>query len=43
MRYALVADVHANLPALETVLADIAGRADVDATYHLGDLVGYAP
>jgi predicted phosphodiesterase len=43
MRYALVSDIHANLPALEAVLADIATQADVAATYHLGDLVGYAP
>ena len=43
MRYALISDIHANLPALEAVLADIAPRPDVDATYHLGDLVGYAP
>jgi predicted phosphodiesterase len=43
MRYALIADIHANLPALEAVLADIARRPDVAATYHLGDLVGYAP
>src|SRR6266576_339780 len=43
MRYALIADIHANLPALDAVLADIDGRPDVDATYHLGDLVGYAP
>jgi len=43
MRYALISDVHANLPALEAVLADIDGRAGVDALYHLGDLVGYAP
>lgn len=43
MRYALISDIHANLPALEAVLADIAARGDVDATYHLGDLVGYAP
>jgi predicted phosphodiesterase len=42
MRYALISDIHANLPALEAVLADIE-RQDVDATYHLGDLVGYAP
>ena len=42
MRYALISDMHANLPALEAVLADIAGR-DADSTYHLGDLVGYAP
>jgi predicted phosphodiesterase len=43
MRYALVSDIHANLPALEAVLADIAGQPDIAATYHLGDLVGYAP
>lgn len=43
MRYALISDVHANLPALEAVLADIDGRAGVAGVYHLGDLVGYAP
>jgi predicted phosphodiesterase len=43
MKYALITDVHANLPALEAVLRDIAGRPSVQATYHLGDLVGYAP
>ncbi len=43
MRYALISDIHANLPALEAVLADIARQLDVGATYHLGDLVGYAP
>ena len=42
MRYALISDIHSNLPALQSVLADIAKR-NVDATYHLGDLVGYAP
>jgi len=42
MRYALLSDIHANLPALEAVLADVARRG-VDGTYHLGDLVGYAP
>jgi len=42
MRYALISDVHANLPALQAVLRDIATR-DADATFHLGDLVGYAP
>ena len=42
MRYALLSDVHANLEALDAVLADIDRRGDVDATYHLGDLVGYA-
>ncbi len=43
MRYALISDIHANLPALDAVLADIAARPDVNATYHLGDLVGYSP
>ena len=43
MKYALISDIHANLPALEAALAEIRRRGDVDATYHLGDLVGYAP
>jgi predicted phosphodiesterase len=43
MRYALISDIHANLPALEAVLDDIDRRADTHAIYHLGDLVGYAP
>lgn len=42
MRYALISDIHANLPALDAVLADIDARGDVDAIYHLGDLVGYS-
>ena len=42
MRIALISDVHANLPALEAVLDSVAAEG-VDATYHLGDLVGYAP
>jgi predicted phosphodiesterase len=43
MKIALISDIHANLPALEAVLADIETRGDIAATYHLGDLVGYAP
>jgi predicted phosphodiesterase len=43
LRVALISDIHANLPALEAVLADLARRGDVTAVYHLGDLVGYAP
>ena len=43
MRYALLSDIHANLPTLEAVLEDLRGRNGVDAVYHLGDLVGYAP
>jgi predicted phosphodiesterase len=46
MRYALISDIHANLHALDSVLADIDARgegdAPVDAIYHLGDLVGYS-
>jgi putative phosphoesterase len=42
MRIAIFSDIHANMPALETVLADIGSR-HVDTTYCLGDLVGYAP
>ena len=42
MRYALISDIHANLPALDAVLADIDARGDVDAIHHLGDLVGYS-
>ncbi len=43
MRTALISDIHGNLPALEAVLAHLDARTDVDAVYHLGDLVGYAP
>lgn len=42
MRYALISDIHANLPALDAVLADIDARGDVDAIVHAGDLVGYS-
>lgn len=40
MKIALFSDIHANLPALESCLADIDSRK-VDAVYCLGDLVGY--
>ncbi|MGA0559711.1 metallophosphoesterase family protein [Larkinella sp. VNQ87] len=40
MKLALFSDIHANLPALEAVLADIDDRKP-DAVYCLGDLVGY--
>src|SRR5688572_25809564 len=43
MRIALISDIHANLPALEAVLADVDADNTIDAIYHLGDLVGYAP
>jgi predicted phosphodiesterase len=40
MRLAILSDIHANLPALVAVLADIDSRG-VDDIVHLGDLVGY--
>jgi putative phosphoesterase len=40
MRIAVFSDIHGNLQALESVLADIRGQAP-GATYCLGDLVGY--
>ncbi|HJR15535.1 MAG TPA: metallophosphoesterase family protein [Gemmatimonadales bacterium] len=43
MRYALISDIHANLPALEAVLQDVRLLQHVATIYHLGDLVGYAP
>jgi predicted phosphodiesterase len=39
---ALDSDIHATLPALDAVLADIDRRGDVTAIYHGGDLVGYS-
>jgi putative phosphoesterase len=38
MRLAIISDVHANLAALQAVIADIGAR-DVDATINLGDCV----
>ena len=40
MRVLIISDVHANLTALEAVLAD-AGK--VDQTWCLGDVIGYGP
>ena len=42
MRVAVVSDVHANLPALEAVLAEV-DAAGVDEVWCLGDVVGYGP
>ena len=42
MKIAFFSDIHANLPALEGVLADI-DRQKPDAVYCLVDLVGNAP
>ncbi|HET7704181.1 MAG TPA: metallophosphoesterase family protein [Candidatus Limnocylindrales bacterium] len=40
MRVAILSDIHANLVALDAVLATI---GSVDAVWHLGDVVGYGP
>ncbi|MGH2418430.1 MAG: metallophosphoesterase family protein [Candidatus Limnocylindria bacterium] len=40
MRIAVLSDIHANLPALEAVRADL---PDVDGVWVLGDIVGYGP
>jgi predicted phosphodiesterase len=40
MRYAILSDIHANLPALRAVLDDLAAQS-IDATICLGDTVGY--
>jgi predicted phosphodiesterase len=42
MRVAVISDIHGNLHALEAVLQDVDERR-VDATWCLGDLVGYGP
>ncbi|HST07108.1 MAG TPA: metallophosphoesterase family protein, partial [Gemmatimonadaceae bacterium] len=42
-RFAVISDIHANLPALRAVLSDVDRRGDIEAIYHLGDLTGYAP
>lgn len=38
---AFISDIHANLPALEAVLADIAALGSVERVLCLGDVVGY--
>ncbi len=42
MRTALISDIHSNLSALETVLADIDSQK-VDRILCLGDIIGYGP
>jgi diadenosine tetraphosphatase ApaH/serine/threonine PP2A family protein phosphatase len=43
MRYAIIADVHANLTAFAAVLKDIEQRGGMDEIWCLGDTVGYGP
>ncbi|MGZ6340815.1 MAG: metallophosphoesterase family protein, partial [Candidatus Limnocylindrales bacterium] len=40
MRIAVLSDIHANLLALDAVLASL---DTIDAIWHLGDVVGYGP
>jgi diadenosine tetraphosphatase ApaH/serine/threonine PP2A family protein phosphatase len=40
MRIAVLSDIHSNIVALDAVLLD---AGDVDAIWHLGDVVGYGP
>jgi putative phosphoesterase len=42
-RLAVLSDVHGNLVALETILADIAAQGTPDATWVLGDLAAFCP
>ena len=43
MRYAIIADIHANLAAFTTVLDDIEHRGGAEEIWCLGDVVGYGP
>lgn len=40
MRYAVISDVHANIEALQVVLAKLSG---IDEIHCIGDIVGYGP
>src|SRR5262249_53872108 len=40
MRYAILSDIHANLPALRAVIDDLVSQS-IDATICLGDTIGY--
>jgi diadenosine tetraphosphatase ApaH/serine/threonine PP2A family protein phosphatase len=43
VRYAIIADIHANLAAFTAVLEDITHRGGVEEIWCLGDIVGYGP
>lgn len=43
MRFALLADIHSNLAAFESVLKDLETRGGFDKIWCLGDMVGYGP
>jgi diadenosine tetraphosphatase ApaH/serine/threonine PP2A family protein phosphatase len=43
MRYAIIADIHANLAAFTAVLDDIERKGGVGEMWCLGDVIGYGP
>ena len=43
MRYLVLADIHANLEALQAVVQDAEAAGGFDAIWSLGDIVGYGP
>jgi len=43
VRYAIIADIHANLAAFNAVLDDIERKGGVEEVWCLGDVVGYGP
>ena len=43
MRYAILADIHANLEAFNAVLEDMGERGGIEEIWCLGDVVGYGP
>lgn len=43
MRYAVLADIHANLAAFKAVLEDVEAKGGFDEIWCLGDIVGYGP
>jgi diadenosine tetraphosphatase ApaH/serine/threonine PP2A family protein phosphatase len=43
MKYAVLADIHSNLTALQKVLEDIDRRDEIEEIWCLGDIVGYGP
>lgn len=43
MKYAILADIHANLEAFTAVLDDISEKGDIEEIWCLGDVVGYGP
>ncbi|ACT01336.1 metallophosphoesterase family protein [Paenibacillus sp. JDR-2] len=43
MRFALITDIHGNMPALKAALHEIDTLHDVDSIYCLGDMIGIGP